>query len=108
MLACWALSALVMRKHRRMRSFSNILICSYILILLGIYLFVAAGYDEFRGVTHKPYALIGRRRYYQAYLYRIPVRREQNPELFRQFMMGHWMWAIGIEGIGWVLYARNR
>ena len=46
--------------------------------------------------------------YNRAYLYRIPVHREQNPELFRQFMMGHWIWAIGIEGVGWVLYARNK
>jgi hypothetical protein len=91
-----------------MRSFSYSLIFSYILILLGIYLLVVTGYDEFRGVTHKPYAPISRMRSARAYLYRIPVRREQNPELFRQFMMGHWIWAIGIEGVGWVLYARNK
>jgi len=90
-----------------MRNFSKILIVSYILILVGIYLVVTAGYDEVRGVTHKPYALGGRRNN-QAYLYRIPVHREQNPELFGQFMLGHWIWAIGIEGIGWALYARYR
>ena len=91
-----------------MRSFSYRLVFSYILILLGIYLFLAAGYDEFRGVTHKPYAPIPRRRYNRAYLYRIPVHREQNPDLFHEFMMGHWIWAIGIEGVGWVLYVRNK
>ena len=91
-----------------MRWLSYSLIISYILILLGICLLVGAGYDELRGVTHKPHALVGGRMYNRAYLYRIPVHREQNPELFRQFMMGHWIWAIGIEGVGWVLYARNK
>ncbi len=91
-----------------MRSFSYSLIFSYVLILLGIYLLAIAGYDEWRGVTHKPYVLEGGRRYNQGYLYRIPVQREQNPELFRQFMTGHWIWAIGIEGVGWILWWKNK
>jgi hypothetical protein len=90
-----------------MRNFSNNLVLSYILILLGAYLIVASSYEEFRGVTHKPYSL-GRRRLNQSYLYRIPVQREQNPKLFRQFMTGHWIWAVGIEGVGWLLYIRNK
>ena len=93
-----------------MRWFSYSLIISYILTLLGICLLVGAGYDELRGVTHKAVGVGGGRGWgrNQTYLYRIPVRREQNPELFRQFMMGHWIWAIGIEGVGWALYARNK
>ena len=41
-----------------MRRFSYDLIISYLLMLIGIYLFLAAGYDEWRGVTHKPHALL--------------------------------------------------
>ena len=86
------------------------LILSYILILLGLYLLLASGYDEFRGITTKPHTLIGEshRGTGHAYLYRIQVHREQNPQLFRRFMIGHWLWAVGIEGIGWILYLRNR
>jgi hypothetical protein len=81
---------------------------SYILILLGIYLLVTATYDEFRGITRKPATLMRRARYNPAYLYRIPVRQEQNPELFRQFMEIHWLYAAGFEGAGLVLWLRNR
>jgi hypothetical protein len=93
-----------------MRNLSSNLILSYALILLGIYLLVAAGRDEFRGITTKPVTPIGehRRGMGHAYLYRIPVRREQNPQLFRQFMTGHWLWAVGIEGFGWILFIRNK
>ena len=91
-----------------MRSNSYSLIFSYVLIVLGVYLLAAAGYDELRGVTHKPYALGSGRRYNQGYLYRIRVHREQDPDRFREFMIGHWMWAVGIEGVGWILYARNK
>lgn len=89
-----------------MRNLSYHLILSYFLILLGIYLLAAAGYDEFRGITTKPVSLLGEHRHGMghAYLYRIPVHREQDPELFRQYMTGHWIWAVGIEGAGWILY----
>jgi hypothetical protein len=90
-----------------MRSFSSSLIISYLLIVFGVYLMASSGYDEWRGITHKPYVLAGRR-HHQAYLYRIAVDREQNPELFRQFMTLHWIWAVGIEGVGWVLFVRNK
>jgi hypothetical protein len=91
-----------------MRNLSFNLILSYVLILLGAYLLATSVYDELRGVTHKPFGPGTGRRWNQAYLYRIPVRREQNPELFRQFMTGHWLWAVGIEGVGWFLYIRNK
>jgi hypothetical protein len=94
-----------------MRTFSNNLIFSYVLIVLGIYLLAAAGYDEFRGITRRPILLTDFHRrgtMGHAYLHRVPVRRQQNPELFRQFMMGHWIWAVGIEGVGWILCLRNR
>jgi hypothetical protein len=91
-----------------MRAFSYSLIFSYVLILLGMGLLVAASSDELRGVTYKPYAPVGRLRYNQGYLYSIPVQREQNPELFRQFMTVHWIWAVGIEGVGWILFVKNK
>jgi hypothetical protein len=81
---------------------------SYILIALGIYLLAATGYDEYRGITYKPASLLRTRRYNQAYLYRIPVHREQNPELFRQFMNTHWLYAVGVEGVGLILLLKNR
>lgn len=91
-------------------SFNLVLACA--LILLGAYLLVASGYDELRGVTHKAVGVGGGRGWSstrnQSYLYRIPVRREQNPELFRQFMTAHWIWALGIEGVGWILFIRNK
>jgi hypothetical protein len=91
-----------------MRNLSYNLIFSYILILLGIYLLVATSYDELRGITTKPLTPGHNRGLGHAYLYRIPVRREQNPELFRQFITGHWIWAVGIEGVGLILYIRNK
>jgi len=95
-----------------MRNLSYNLILSYILILLGIYLLAAAGYDEFQGITTKPVSLLPhkglQRGTGQAYLYRIHVHQDQDPQLFRQFMTGHWLWAVGLEGIGWILYIRNR
>ena len=93
-----------------MRNISNSLFLSYVLIVLGIYLLAAAGYDDYRGITKSPVLLTDfhRRGMGHAYLYRIPVRREQNSELFRQFMTVHWIWAVGIEGVGWILYLRNK
>jgi hypothetical protein len=92
-----------------MRNFSYNLIQSYVLILLGIYLLATAGYDEVRGITTKPATLIGAHGHGMghAYLYRIPVRREQNPELYHQYMTGHWIWAVGIECVGWIVFFRK-
>jgi len=93
-----------------MRDFLNTVLFAYMLIALGVYLVAAVGYDEIRGVTTKPVsaASFHRRGMGHAYQYRIPVRREQNSVLFRQFMTGHWIWAVGIEGAGWILFFRNR
>jgi hypothetical protein len=81
---------------------------SCILIALGIYLLAASAYDEFRGITRKPATLVGKARSNHAYLYRMPIRREQDPELFRQFMEIHWLYAAGFEGAGWFFWFRNR
>ena len=85
-------------------------IVPFILIVLGIYLLVAAGYDEYRGATTRPFTLMGGHRHGmgQAYLYRFMIHREQNPGLFREFMIGHWIWAAGIEGVGWFLFLKNK
>jgi hypothetical protein len=94
-----------------MRNFLYNRLPSFVLILLGVYLLAAAGYDEYRGVTTKPVSpLTGfhRRGMGHAYLYRIPVHREQDPKLFREYMTGHWIWAVGIESVGWILYIRKR
>jgi hypothetical protein len=94
-----------------MRNLSYNLIFSYVLILLGVYLLLAAGHDEYRGITTKPVSLLTgfhRRGMGHAYLYRIPVHREEDPKLFREYMTGHWIWAVGIESVGWLLYIRKR
>jgi hypothetical protein len=76
---------------------------SVLLLVLGLFLLAHSTYDECRGITHKPLSL-ARRRFNSGYLYRIPVRREQNPELFRQFMTGHWLYAGLFTGIGVALF----
>ncbi len=64
--------------------------------------------DEIHGITHKPYQWFGLRRYNSRYLYAIPVRRENNPELFREFMTTHWIYAVLVSGVGCGLYLTNR
>lgn len=85
-------------------------IASLILVALGVYLLVHAAYDEYRGATHMPLRLIRLRgsRSNSAYLYRIVVRQNQNPELFRRFMTTHWIYASLIEGVGVALYLTNK
>jgi len=92
-----------------MRNFSYSLICSYVLIALGIYLLTAAGYDQFRGATNLPIGIsdFGHNGMGHAYRHRFLVHRQQDPELFRRFMIGHWLWAVGIEGAGWLLLLKN-
>ena len=83
---------------------------AYIFIALGIYLLVCAGFDEVRGITHKPVTFLrtfGTSRFNGWYLYSIPVRREQNPPLFRKFMVTHWIYAVLIESAGWILYLKS-
>ena len=80
---------------------------SYILIVLGIYLLVNAGYEEFHGSTTKPLTLMGRR-HNSAYLYRTHVLRENNPELLRQFMTTHWIYASLIQGAGCFLFLKTK
>jgi hypothetical protein len=80
-------------------------IAAYILIALGIYCLAATAYDEYRGETHKPYTLVGRRSAsHHVYLYSIPVLRQNNPELFHQFITTHWIYAALLSGIGCALF----
>jgi hypothetical protein len=44
----------------------------------------------------------------RGYLYSIPVLREQNPELFHQFMVTHWIYAVAVEAGGCLLYLKNK
>ena len=77
--------AIKVRWHGRMRTFSNNLIFSYVLIVLGIYLLAAAGYDEFRGITRRPILLTDFHRrgtMGHAYLHRVPVRRQRIQNCF--------------------------
>ncbi|MGD0816349.1 MAG: hypothetical protein ABSA83_22380 [Verrucomicrobiota bacterium] len=87
---------------------------SYILIVLGIYLLASAGCQEFRGDTVRPamYLPFTRRAildrgHNHAYQFRIHVLKKNNPELFREFMEAHWLWAVLIEAAGIVLLVRN-
>lgn len=86
---------------------------SYLLILLGIYLLTHAAYQEFTGDTVRPYqylpftrrAILARRNPNPYYQFRIHVLKQNNPELFREFMTAHWVWAVLIAGIGVYLNA---
>jgi hypothetical protein len=84
---------------------------SFILIALGIYLLGSAYYDEYRGCTFKPATLQGKatgRSANRGYLFSIPVKKEQNPELFRQFMVTHWIYAVVVEVAGCILYMKTK
>jgi hypothetical protein len=83
---------------------------SYILVILGVLLLANAGYDEFRGSTTKPWTIMGRRFRNDAYLYRLHVLKENNPELFRKFMATHWIYAsfIAVGGVILLLWSKNR
>lgn len=82
-------------------------IISSFLIVLGIGLLARAAYDEARGRTHKPLQIL-QRPFNSPYLYRIPVDRARNPELFRQFMTTRWIYACFISGAGCALYIAGK
>src|ERR1700722_6223963 len=77
---------------------------SYILLALGIYLLGHALYDECSGVTHQPISFFYRRHTHSGYLYSIPVRRDNNPQLFHEFMVKHWVYGGLMAGLGLALY----
>jgi hypothetical protein len=86
-------------------------VLSYILIALGIYLLASAFYQECRGKTFKPAMLQGKATGLGAnhgYLYSIPVLKSQNLELFRKFMVTHWIYAAVIEVGGCLLYLKTK
>jgi hypothetical protein len=72
-------------------------------------LLATTGYDEFRGITHKPFGPIGTARGTSEnarYLAAIPVHRDQNPTLFHQFIEIHWIYAALVEGAGCLCYLK--
>lgn len=84
---------------------------SYILIALGFYLLASAFYDEYRGITTKPAIFPPKatsRNASRGYLFSIPVHREQNPELFHQFMVTHWIYAVTVEAGICLLYLKKK
>jgi hypothetical protein len=89
---------------------------SYVLIILGIYLLAHAGYQELRGDTIRPEvylpftkrAILDTGHRNKAWQFRIHVLKKDNPELFREFMEAHWLWAIVIEAAGIVLLVRGQ
>jgi hypothetical protein len=88
---------------------------SYILMLLGIYLLAVAAYQEIHGRTTRPAmflpfterAIRERRHSFNNYIFSVPVLKRNNPQLFREFMTTHWVWAALILGGGVVLNARD-
>jgi hypothetical protein len=85
---------------------------SYILIALSVYLLGHAVYDEYRGSTTMPVSFVGPggillRRSNSRYLYSWPVQRENNPSLFHEFMVKHWIYAGLIGGLGLILCLAN-
>jgi hypothetical protein len=91
--------------------FSAMRVLSYILILAGLCLFASAANDEYRGTTTKPAAWFGQgtgRSFNTHYLYSIPVLRNQNPELFHQFMVTHWIYGGVVVCAGLFLCLKDR
>jgi hypothetical protein len=83
------------------------LVISSILIVLGIYLLASAGYDEFRGSTTTP-AMHTDKHHNTAYLRSLPLLKKNEPELFRQFMVTHWIYASLVEITGCTLYLKSK
>jgi hypothetical protein len=83
------------------------LVISSILIVLGIYLLVSAGYDEFRGSTTTP-AMHLEKHHNTAYLHSLPLLKKNEPELFREFMATHWIYASLVEISGFTLYLKSK
>jgi hypothetical protein len=83
------------------------LVISSILIVLGIYLLSSAAYDEFRGTTTIP-AMHVDKRHNAEYLHFSPLLKMNEPGLFREFMMTHWIYASLVEVTGCILYLRSK
>jgi hypothetical protein len=97
--------------HRKISLLDQMRVLSYILIALGIYLLAAAFYQEYQGRTFKPAMLPGKATGMNAnrgYLYSIPVLKHQNPELFRKFMVAHWIYAAVVEVGGCLLCLKTK
>jgi hypothetical protein len=77
-----------------------------VLVALGSYLAADAGYDEYHGITKKPVGPWGGH-YNSAYLNSQPVARDNDPDLFQEFITVHWAYAFLIGASGCVLYTRN-
>jgi hypothetical protein len=85
---------------------------SYILVVLGIYLLASASYQEYHGRTFKPATLLPAkatsRSANRGYLYSISVLKSQNPELFHQFIVTHWIYAGVVEVAGCILFMKSK
>jgi len=84
--------------------------CAIALLALGIFLLGHAAFDECRGTTHMPLNLFGMdglTSMNSHYLRVIPVTRSQYPEMFREFMDRHWLYAGSITVIGCALFAAS-
>ena len=107
---CWRREPAL--SHRRWISpLGHMRVLSFILIALGIYLLAAAFYQECQGRTFKPAMLPGKATGMGAnrgYLYSIPVLKNQNPELFRKFMVTHWIYAAVVEAGGCLLCMKTK
>lgn len=73
-------------------------VAAYVLILLGIYLFGRAAYDEHRGMTHPS----------TRYSSRIIVKRAEDPQRFRNEMIFHWFRASVVMCAGFVVLGFSR
>jgi hypothetical protein len=108
--ACWRRASVVF--HRRgIFTLGHMRALSYILIALGIYLLVSAFYQEYQGITFQPAMFPGKARGMSAnrgYLYSIPILKDQNPELFRKFMVTHWIYAAVVEVGGCLLCLKTK
>ena len=77
---------------------------SYILVALGIYLLVRAGYDQTRGVTVEPLRI--QAQYYRSVFEPSASESEaDNPKLFGEYMTTHWVRAFATAGVGCLLWA---
>jgi hypothetical protein len=83
--------------------------CAIVFFVLGFFLLSHAAYDECRGTTRMPTNLFGTDGLngVDSHYLRV-VTRSQNPDMFREFMGRHWLYAGSIAAVGCALFAASK
>ena len=72
-------------------------VVAILVFVFALYLAGSAIYAECTGVTTMPQSF-RRRASQRRHLYQMPIRKSEQPEIFRQFMLIHWAYA-GIAAV---------